>query len=186
MDCQMPVMDGYEATGIIRKLEEHQKRPRMPIVAFTAHALKGDDQKCLDAGMDDYISKPVRRAELERVLLRWLPGWKKEGEGMANLDPAVLDDLRALMGNDLRALFDRYLETAVGYVRAIREGVAAGDEAAMRVAAHTLKSSSRQVGALKLADLAQAIEKAGAAADLAILEEEWVRTQAAVATARAL
>lgn len=72
MDCQMPEIDGYEATKAIRFLEEDQALERTPIVAFTAHALKGDDQKCFEAGMDDYISKPMRQEDLERVLMKWL------------------------------------------------------------------------------------------------------------------
>lgn len=77
MDCQMPIMDGYEATGIIRKLEEHKKSKRIPIIAFTANAMKGDDEKCLAAGMDDYIPKPVRQSDMERVLIKWLPEEKR-------------------------------------------------------------------------------------------------------------
>ena len=80
MDCQMPVMDGYEATGIIRKLEARHKRPRTPIVAFTANAMKGDEEKCRAAGMDDYISKPIRQDDLERVLTKWLPDAKRNNK----------------------------------------------------------------------------------------------------------
>lgn len=71
MDCQMPVMDGYEATAHIRKLDREIKR--VPIIALTAHAMKGDRERCLEAGMDDYISKPVNKKTLQIVLERWLP-----------------------------------------------------------------------------------------------------------------
>lgn len=78
MDCQMPVMDGYEATRAIRAIEAQKApRPHMPIVALTAHALNGDDEKCYLAGMDDYMAKPIRQNELERVLIRWLPQEKR-------------------------------------------------------------------------------------------------------------
>ena len=72
MDCHMPVMDGYEATGKIRNLSPH-KKGQVPIVAMTASAMQGDREKCIVAGMDDYISKPIDLAELEKILKQWLP-----------------------------------------------------------------------------------------------------------------
>lgn len=72
MDCQMPEIDGYEATQSIRFLEQDQALKHTPIVAITANALKGDDEKCFAVGMDDYIAKPIRQQDLERVLVRWL------------------------------------------------------------------------------------------------------------------
>lgn len=72
MDIQMPKMDGYEATRAIRRLEGGKKHT--PIVALTANALQGDKEKCLSAGMDDYISKPFRSSDLEAMLMRWVQG----------------------------------------------------------------------------------------------------------------
>jgi CheY-like chemotaxis protein len=71
MDVQMPEMDGLQATSLIREIEQTKQRPPCYVVAFTAHAMVGDREKCLAAGMDDYMSKPVERKELHRILSRW-------------------------------------------------------------------------------------------------------------------
>ncbi len=72
MDCQMPVMDGYEATGVIREIEKATRQKRTPIIAITAHSVKEDEEHCLKAGMDDYMPKPIKLADIEKKLLKWL------------------------------------------------------------------------------------------------------------------
>ena len=74
MDCQMPVMDGYTAARNIRENEKSRSLPRLPIIAITAHAMRGDKEACIAAGMDDYLSKPFEIEELQAVLQKWLPG----------------------------------------------------------------------------------------------------------------
>jgi two-component system sensor histidine kinase/response regulator len=75
MDCQMPELDGYETTQRIRTMPEHKS---MRIIAMTANAMRGESEKCLDAGMDDYLSKPVRLESLRDMLARWMPAEKKD------------------------------------------------------------------------------------------------------------
>jgi len=79
MDCQMPVLDGYEATRRIRRLADEQMRS-VPVVAVTAHAMKGDREKCLEAGMNDYLSKPFQQSDLLAVLTRWLNKGMRPGQ----------------------------------------------------------------------------------------------------------
>jgi CheY-like chemotaxis protein len=72
MDCQMPEMDGYEATGLIRNLDSNALNHNVPVIAMTAHAMKGDRKTCLQAGMDDYLTKPVKPQQLADMLEKWL------------------------------------------------------------------------------------------------------------------
>ena len=72
MDCQMPEMDGFEATRALREREQAASAKTMPVIAMTANVMEGDRERCLQAGMDDYIGKPVQMEELEAILLRWL------------------------------------------------------------------------------------------------------------------
>lgn len=152
MDCQMPEMDGYDATREIRRREGGQRRTT--IVALTANVQEGNRERCTAAGMDDYLSKPVGDAELKSVLQRWLEP----------LDQSVLDELRAMGEDDadfLREVTDLYLEDSAKRIRAIETALASGNGAAMADAAHALKSSSGHIGATRVSSLTARLEQLG-------------------------
>jgi CheY-like chemotaxis protein/HPt (histidine-containing phosphotransfer) domain-containing protein len=159
MDCEMPVLDGFEATAAIR-LREAQGMPRLPIVALTAGAIDGDREKCLAAGMDDYLSKPFSLPQLEQSLRRWLV--VAPDGGQPHVDLGVIEKLleQAGGGSDLlKSLIRTYLADAPARIAAIREGMARGDAPAVARAAHALKSASANLGATVLARLCKDLER---------------------------
>lgn len=170
MDCQMPVLDGYSATRRWRELEQQRNATRrLPIVAMTANAMAGDRQKCLDAGMDDYLAKPVSRQELEQCVNRWkgtqmrVPDSPLPKEALAVRSPSVIDDsvlteLRDVLGDEVDKIISVYLEDAPRLIAQLERAVATNDPIALRVSAHTLKSSSANIGATTLSNAARDLE----------------------------
>ena len=180
MDCQMPVMDGYEAARTIREEESrgaHGGR-RTPIVALTAHALAGDRELSLAAGMDDHLSKPFRITQLEEVLGRWLTAVEEPAPAVAPATPAAatqeadllhseaLESLRAVERQGVPGMVHKavafYLEDAPPLLQTIRDALERTDADALRRAAHRLKSSSANLGAARLMRLCQQLEHLGA------------------------
>jgi PAS domain S-box-containing protein len=167
-DLHMPLMDGYELTAAIRAAEAG--KARIPIIAFTANALKGETEHCVEIGMDDYLSKPVQLAQLKAMLDKWQPIIASEPE-TPNIsltpDRSIVVDvnvLKALIGSDdavVREFLQDFHTSAATMARALQTSFASGDWAATVALAHQLKSSSRSVGALVLGDLCQSIETAG-------------------------
>jgi signal transduction histidine kinase/CheY-like chemotaxis protein/HPt (histidine-containing phosphotransfer) domain-containing protein len=156
MDCQMPELDGYEATAEIRR-RERGGAVRMPIVAMTANAMAGDRERCLAAGMDDYVSKPVKPAALEAALRRCLPA----SVGTSALEAGALAEFVDLAGGDtalLAELVETFLTDADERLVAMRAATAAGDRETLGKTAHTLKGSSSSIGARDLAALAGKLE----------------------------
>ncbi len=183
MDVQMPVMDGYEATRRIRQIAGLQT---LPIIAMTAHAMKQDSEKCLAAGMDDYVSKPIVPDVLYKTLRKWMKD-KKDHER----DAYFTENSRVLMRNttddaegaiipyhlpgiDIRTgmtmcmdnkkiygnLLKRFLETYSGAASEIRDAITRGDMDNALIIAHSMKSTAGIMGAKGLAETAAALEKA--------------------------
>ena len=195
-DCHMPNLDGYELAGKIRT-QEDPLDDRLAIIAITANALEGEVERCLEAGMDDYLPKPLEMAELRQVLKKWMPVSALDDpmvdeDGVpaglmptaASVDadgpssPADTDAGRTLDPNALKAMFDDDEETireilkefvppSADNVQEIVVQFELGNAEELGAGAHKLKSSARAVGAHRLADLCEILEAAGGSADWA-------------------
>ncbi|HJV08762.1 MAG TPA: response regulator, partial [Acidimicrobiales bacterium] len=157
MDCQMPVLNGYEATVEIRARERLSDGRHVPVVALTASAIKGDEERCLAAGMDAYVTKPVTVADLGEVLGRLV-----EPAGDV-LDPATVDALWELGGDSpavLEELADTFIEGTPAQLDELAGAVARADLETVARAAHQLKGSCAAVGARSMGGLAAEIETA--------------------------
>jgi HPt (histidine-containing phosphotransfer) domain-containing protein len=189
----MPELDGYETARLIRSQElagagpSGHLRPPLYIIAMTANALQGDRERCLSAGMDDYLDKPVRLPTLQAALLRaarQLPATGETPIPAAPTPPHVPGkpiDLEVLHGlgelgqpgepDGVAELATLFLETAGDLCRQIRESLAQPNHAAARAAAHSLKGSASNLGAHHLAALAARIEKQARTGNVAGLDE---------------
>ncbi|MER0204583.1 MAG: response regulator [Nitrosomonas sp.] len=185
-DLHMPEMDGFELTQEIRSQDSTRKH--MPIVALTANALKGEREHCLNAGMDDYLSKPVQLEDLRRILEQYLPGDKPAAAAQSDIPanvtvremeiatvPVDVQVLEKLVGDDPAMIQEMLLDfraSAEKIATELHAAYQAGQFATAGLLAHKLKSSARSVGALALGELCAAMEQAGKkndAAELAVL-----------------
>jgi two-component system, sensor histidine kinase and response regulator len=210
MDCQMPDLDGYETTRRIREWELVESRARTPIVALTANALSGEAEKCLAAGMDHYLSKPlsieqlraaleartksvetgnaavetrtasaeIRTASVEPHTLaetRPAPHQPPVGREPQTLDSNAVERIRSLEATGKPDLFERlaaiYASSSASLVEVLRRAALTGDVMALRQAAHGLRSSSQNVGAMGLAAICQEVEQAADDSRLDVAEE---------------
>ena len=189
-DVHMPGLDGFGMTAAIRALEAGEARPRTPIVAVTANAMAGEDERCRAAGMDGYLAKPVSLDRLRATLAAWLPAERspapaatppagdapghaaEASPGDAGGQLAVLDRsvLQAFYGDDVAAIADlhaRFLDTARAARVEIGTALAARDASLAATIAHRLKGSALAIGAQATADAADRLERAGKAGDVA-------------------
>ncbi|MCW6027755.1 response regulator [Stenotrophomonas sp. SRS1] len=211
MDCQMPVLDGYDATRRWRAHESAQAAARLPIVAMTANAMAGDRERCLQAGMDDYLSKPINRETLQVVLARWSSAMAddvastpplatpsaltpapsplaRDETPAAVLDQDVLDELLDVIGADTARIIGVFLDDTPPLIRQLQDASVAADLDQLRALAHSLKSASANVGAMALSAAAWRIEhdaRAGTlerpAVAVALLIAEFARARIALA-----
>lgn len=204
MDCLMPVMDGFEASRRICEMKgQGELNSDLKIIALTANAMKGDREKCLEAGMDDYLSKPIRSRELKETVYAAIKGrselMKKRrittsasnvvpikqdvpqiensttqtevtsspsysSDTSAVLDTQTVTNARKMLKSRYEEMVHIYLHTSEEYIAELKKSLSAQQIAEMIRPAHSLKSSSRQMGAVKLADFAFEIEKAAKSA----------------------
>ena len=188
MDCQMPEMDGFEATEAIRELQQRGDVVDIPIIAITANAMKGDKEKCLAAGMDDYISKPVDPENLENILKKWVDEdrmiYRKGGDNVLffdgvvegnndagslatnnvmssgkALDKEVLGSLENMLGGAFSVVIEKYLSTSNDLIENMRNAIENNELEEIGEIAHSLKSSSAQVGAMNIANFCKFLEE---------------------------
>lgn len=182
MDCHMPEMDGFQATREIRKREASSGK-RLPIIALTANAMAQDREECLNAGMDDHLGKPFSRKQIQDTLDRWLPKAggsaaaqvvaapaKSAQEGGGVLDQRVLGELR---GQDedgdpelLQRVIGIYIQDSPADISRLAKAVADRDASQVALSAHSLKSSSANIGATLLSQHCAALEAAGRGGNL--------------------
>jgi len=184
MDCQMPVMDGFEATRMVRADTNNPVSRTIPIIALTANAMEGDRERCLAAGMNDYVSKPVRARELKEKIRLWITvettdrvpilesGNKLLSVPNDIVDYAAVQDARQVLKDKYDETLVQFLQDAAIYIEDIGNAIGRGDVAAIVRPAHTLKSNARLMGVPKLANIAFDLEtsaKKPDATDLASL-----------------
>ncbi len=211
MDIEMPHMDGFTATKAIREIEErllgdgiHRSSGHIPIIAMTGHAIEGFREKCLDAGMDDFITKPVFRDDLIAIVEKWLPArsFEEAAHGMSDkntmrqiglsTDDAnpPLDINRALDEFDgdrvlLMKLINGFIDIVRGQINIIRKAISEGDMDVVRSEAHSIKGGAANLTAMDLSQIALGLEKMaktgtsdGSMDVLSRLEQEFLRLEA--------
>jgi signal transduction histidine kinase/CheY-like chemotaxis protein/HPt (histidine-containing phosphotransfer) domain-containing protein len=215
MDCQMPVMDGYTATRAQRQREADAGGARVPIIAMTANAMAGDREKCLGAGMDDYLTKPLNRALLEQTLRKWLrAGTSTRPDATVSspkaapaaaaapivlaaaapaslssagaLDTSIIGDLVDVMGDEFPDLVRVYLEDTPKNVALLEQAARQRSMEGIIAPSHSLKSTSANLGALRLSELAKRLEhgaRTGELTEPVVLVGELKREYQQVASA---
>ncbi len=177
MDCQMPEMDGYETTRRIRQPDSRVRNPAVPIIAMTANAMRGDRDKCIEAGMDDYIAKPVDPPTLSEVIVKWIGATPALPEDeAADTPPDDRDEptfnknrlAEQLMGDDdlIHEIIHAFLDDVPNQINVLKKSLVEADAATARRHAHSIKGAAGTVGAVALQSVAFGIEQAAQDANL--------------------
>ena len=175
MDVQMPVMDGYQATRAIRGGKTKAANPKVPIIAMTAHAMKGDREKCLQGGMDDYISKPISPRKLAKALEKWLPQAPAKLPPTTDMTPGKTAAVGALPVFDYPGLMERimddmdlarrviaaFMEGIPRMLDELREQIVRGDAELAGRQAHKIKGAAANTGFMAMSAIAADMQKAG-------------------------
>jgi PAS domain S-box-containing protein len=202
MDCQMPELDGFEATRIIRQIENDTGRQRIPIVAMTANAMQSDRDACMAAGMDDYISKPVTLDGLKQALEHWGRGpasftsqpvgeYEQRADTITPLDENILNAVRELQVTGdpdfLTELIDLYLRESTKQMESLRKAIVDNDFSNLRRMAHNLKGASGNLGAMVLMGYCNELEELTERGDMDVvrgylprIELEYARVRTAL------
>jgi signal transduction histidine kinase/DNA-binding response OmpR family regulator len=193
MDVHMPTLDGYDTAREIRRREAAAAAgggEHVPIVAMTANAMLGDRERCLEAGMDDYMAKPISLDVLDEMLTRWLSPAARDG--LDALDETRLSELRALFpGQEMSSMLGDLMAEVNAELARIDAAVVDSDQAELAAAAHRIKNSANMIGAHRLADVAARLSPGGGAGDpnagsidqsaVAAIREQWTATRTAIA-----
>jgi CheY-like chemotaxis protein/HPt (histidine-containing phosphotransfer) domain-containing protein len=164
MDCQMPEMDGYEATRQLRRSTGLYKNPQIPVIALTAHTMQADRDRCIAAGMNDFLSKPIDTLRLQQVMARALqietPSYGKMPPMAHAFDEAALLARSEGDAQFAREIVGLFIESTTGVLAQIAVALERPDAVAVRALAHTLKGSAATVSACAIAQCAAALESA--------------------------
>ena len=184
MDCHMPELDGFGATKAIRQREQSEGREAAVIVALTAHAIAGAREDCLQVGMNDFLAKPFDLEQIQQLLIKWLGAPEPTAEAMAKADDSVseqveieiqstdlinkapLNKLRSLEPGLLDSIVDSYFNISPELIEEIKQAIEVGNPQMVIQPAHTLKSSSANVGASVVSELARELEFMGRDGDI--------------------
>ncbi|MFH1950952.1 MAG: response regulator [Pseudomonadota bacterium] len=206
MDIQMPEMDGFEATKAIRNLEGGMRKEKeskiqspkskiesIPIIAMTAHAMTGDREKCIDAGMDDYVSKPIKPEALYSVIDKVARKSQSEKEqkrthpsqGSKTFSPKTFDLFSAMetvLGDEdlFQEIAGMFLETCSDNIAKIKEGIIGNDAGILEMEAHSLKGAVSNFGAKETYEAAYRLEKLGKEGKMATAAEELLNLERAL------